>query len=241
LPSDTPPAAIVRCVVDDDGPVDCITVVGAGAAVAEVDGAVLRLGLEVTAATAAAALAELAQRSETVLTAGRAAGLTSTELQTQGLSLQPRWDGPSQRVVGYRAEHTLSVVVVVADVTAAPQLIDALSGAAGDALRLGGLVMTSSSEPAARGDAAERALHNARQQAERLARAAGVALGRVLTIRELPTGRRFPGGTVFLAAASQPGAASAAVPVEAGSATIATELTVSYAIDGSLNPETTPH
>lgn len=239
MPSDTLPAAIVRCVADEDGQVDCITVVGTGAAVAEVDGAVLRLGLEVTADTAAAALTELARRSETVLTAGRAAGLTSAELQTQGLSLQPRWDGPSQRVVGYRAEHTLSVVI--ADVTAAPQLIDALSGAAGDALRLGGLVMTSSGEAAARGDAAERALQNARQQAERLARAAGVTLGRVLTIRELPAGRRSPGGTVFLAAASQPGAASAAVPVEAGTATIATELTVSYAIDGSLNPGTTPH
>jgi uncharacterized protein YggE len=221
-------------VVTEDGSVDAITVVGTGVAVAEVDGAVLRLGLEVTAGTAAAAMAELAQRSEAVSTAGRAAGLISAEVQTQGLTLQPRWEGPTQRVVGYRAEHTLSVIV--ADIAAAPRLIDVLSGAAGDALRLGGIVMTSSGEPGARADAAERALYNARQQAERLARAAGVTLGRVLTIREQPTSRPFSGGTVFAAAASGPGAAAAAIPVEPGTSTIVAELTVSYAINDSPGP-----
>jgi uncharacterized protein YggE len=219
-------------VVAEEGPVDVITVVGTGAAVAEVDGAVLRLGLEVTAGTATAAMSELAQRSDAVSTAGRAAGLTGADLQTQGLSLQPRWEGPTQRVVGYRAEHTLSVIV--ADVASAPRLIDVLSGAAGDALRLGGLVMTSSGEPAARADAAERALRNARQQAERLAHAAGVTLGRVLSIRELPASRPFSAGTVFLAAAS--GAATAAVPVEPGTSTIVAELTVSYAISDVPDP-----
>lgn len=221
---------------DENGPVNSITVVGTGAAAAEIDGAVLRLGLEITANTAAEALTELTQRSEAVSTAGRAAGLTSAELQTQGLSLQPRLEGPTQRVMGYRAAHTLSVII--ADIAAAPPLIDALSDAAGDALRLSGLAMTSSGEPAARADAAERALHNARRQAERLARAAGVTLGRVLTIRELSASRPRPLGTVP-AGAPEPRAATAAIPVEAGASMIVTELTVSYAITDSPTSDTT--
>lgn len=111
--------------VDEDSPVNSITVVGTGAAAAEIDGAVLRLGLEVTANPAAEALTELAQRSGAVSTAGRAAGLTAAGLQTQGLVLQPRLEGPTQQVVGYRAAHTLSVII--ADIAAAPPLIDALS------------------------------------------------------------------------------------------------------------------
>lgn len=99
--------------------------------------------------------------------------------------------------------------------------------------------MISSSEPAARADAAERALHTARQQAERLARAAGVTLGRVLTIRELPASRPRPIGPVPTAGASEPRAATASIPVEAGASMIVTELTVSYAINDSPNPNTT--
>jgi uncharacterized protein YggE len=98
---------------DNTESVHRMSVVGTGAAVAQVDGAVLRLGLEVSAGTAGEALTELAERSDAVSPAGRAAGLTGAELQTQGLSLNPPLDGPTERVIAYRAAHNLSVTILV--------------------------------------------------------------------------------------------------------------------------------
>jgi uncharacterized protein len=202
-----------------------IVVTGEGSAVVTPDAAVLQVGLETRADSAGEALSIVGERSAAVLAAARDRGVSDDDLQTRGVSLYPQMDEHGRRVVGYVAAYSLTVRV--GGVAAASLVVDAISQAAGDALRLGGFRLSSSAIDTARADAGAQAVDDARRRAQRLAEAAGVRLGRVLSITE--TGTAVPGPpTVRFAmrAAHVP----APVPLEAGSHELTARVTVTIEI-----------
>ncbi len=213
----TPPREAVR---------DVIVVTGQGSAELRPSQVILDVGLACRAGSPGDALTAVTARAEAVIAAARGAGLAEEDLQTQGLAVAPHFDSKHDRVVDYRSSYTLELTV--RDVAGAPGVVDAVAGAAGDALRLGGFRLTSPLAAAARAEAGVAAVRDARDRAERLAAAAGVGLGRVLEIVEDPPPelpiRRPPMRMAAMAAASM------APPLEEGSERVVTHVRITYAL-----------
>src|SRR5258707_14588173 len=118
-----------------------------------------------------------------VLQALKGAGIEEKDIQTSRLSLQPQSapnrSGPSA-IAGYRASNR--VTVRVRDVTKVASVIDTLVGAGAN--EIGGInfVVSQASKPL--DEARERAVADARRNAEIYAKAAGVTLGPPLSISE---------------------------------------------------------
>lgn len=160
-----------------------IVVTGEGRVEAAPDLATVTAGVQTEAAAAAPALAATSAAMRSVFEALAAAGIAPADMQTSQLSVDPVWadDGAGvSRVRGYSASNL--VTIRVREIAQLGAVIDAV-GAAG-ANRVFGIAFELS-EPRAQLDAArERAVADARAKAELLAKAAGVTLGPVQSIRE---------------------------------------------------------
>ncbi len=209
----------------DAASLNTIVVVGEGSARISPDTAVLNVGLETRADSAGEALTLVTERSTAVLAAAKAQGVPDADLQTHGLALRPQVDQQGRRVIGYNASYWLELHI--RDVATAPGVVDAVSQAAGDALRLGGFHLAASATEAARAEAGAHAVKDARRRAEALAQAAGVRVGRVLSIAEAGVATPAPGPRLHrvATASASPGAA---VPVEVGSEELTARLTVRF-------------
>jgi uncharacterized protein YggE len=202
-----------------------ITARGTGEVIGVPDVLHLNLSVETRATTATEALADDSRRTQAVLDRLEAAGVAKRDLQTTGLSLSPVYDDEGQRITAYQASN--AVAVTLRDLDRAGEVIDAAATVAGDAARLYGLQFaiddTSELYAQARMDAVRRAATQARQ----LARASGVELGAIRSIREEPAGRQ-PLPTYDTGAS---GAARLAVPLEPGTQELRLQVTVVYEID----------
>ena len=203
-----------------------ISVSGEGEARAVPDRAVVTLGVESRASTAAAAAADNAQRQRAVLDTLRKLGFTPEQLSTSNYSVQPDMqydpEGRTARVVGYVVSNT--VRVELRQVDRAGQVIDA--ALAKGANQVHGLGFYLSDPGPARRAAIADAMTRARQDAEALARAAGGSLGGVL---ELSTSPMPVGPIMFRQVASAMARGDAATPVEAGEEVVRASVTARWA------------
>ncbi|MEO1680015.1 MAG: SIMPL domain-containing protein [Pseudomonadota bacterium] len=171
-----------------------LTVRASGRVEAEPDMATITLGVAREAETAEAAVAAMSEAAGAMLAALEAAGLESRDVQTSGLSLQPRWrqydraqDRPPE-IVGYVA--STDVTVRVRDLEALGGLLDTVVGEGANAFR--GLSF-GLQEPEPVQDAARvEAVREGRARAELLAEAAGVTLGRLISLSEESDARPMP-------------------------------------------------
>ncbi len=202
-----------------------LAVTGTGRVDAAPDMAVVTLGVQTQARTAAQALADNNARLASVIARLREAGIAPRDVQTSGLSLGPRYDygdGRTPRLVGYEASNQLSVRVRALD-TLGTVLDAAVSDGANT---LGGLTFTLADPGPARDAALAAAAADARRKAQLMAEAAGVRLGRVLEITE--HGGYAPPQPMLRAAMAD--AAPASVPVEAGEISYSATVGIVYAL-----------
>ncbi len=221
-----PPAPI------DPGP-GRISVVGEGQASAAPDLAVTQLTVMRAAPTAAAALGDANTAMEAVRGAMSSFGVEARDLQTSGFQIAPQYrydtrsDGTQAPpvVTGYEVRNTLSVKV--RDMGRLGELLDR---AVQLGVNEGGSISFQIENDAALRDAARRdAVTRARASAEVLAEAAGLKLGRVVTIedsqaRQVPQ-PPMPFDSMRMMAAS---ATAAKVPVEAGENTVTSDVRIVY-------------
>ena len=204
-----------------------IVVEGRGAMEVSPDVALLQVNLEADADSAGEALTTVSDRATSVSSAALGVGLQDEDVKTTGLSVFPQMDHSGLRIHHYRASYGLRVRL--RDITSGPRLIESVSAAAGDALRLGGFQLAVSDQGAARAEAGIRAVADARERAGRLAEAADVRLGRVVSIVESPAAIWSRPRMVMAAAAApvppQP-------PMQAGTEEIAVQATVTFEIVG---------
>lgn len=208
-----------------------IAVTGQGEAAVAPDMAILSLSVMREAATAREALDEANAAMRDVIEAMRGEGVESRDLQTSGLSIQPRYVYPERsgeegpRIVGYQVSNTLTVRV--RDIERVGQILD-LSVTLG--VNQGGSILMTNDDPAAAlEDARSAAVENARAKAETLAEAAGVRLGRVMSISEQmrqPDMRPLGAPPMAMRMAAE----DASVPVEAGENTYRVNVDVSFEI-----------
>lgn len=175
-----------------DPPNSTVTVSGVGRVSIAPDIAMVTLGVNARAATAAEASADAARRMSAVLTRIKSLGVTDADLATVTYSVEPRMsmarsEEPAQ-VVGYQVLNLVQVTIrKMAD---ASPIVDAAMGAGANVVRE--IHFTRGDPSPAQGQARALAVSDAMAKARELAAAANVRLGKVLSIRESSAPRPIP-------------------------------------------------
>jgi uncharacterized protein YggE len=209
--------------------VPSITAQGTGKVTGIPDVLSVSLAIHTEGDTANGTLQENSLRTQQMLDATKGAGVDPKDVQTTSVSLGPRYDftNPNRpRIIGYSADNSFEVKL--RDLSKAGSIIDGLSSLAGDFLQVQGIGYSIDDSTdllsAARADAVKRAA----AQAKQLAEAAGVNLGPVRSITEVPqTTPLFATGAAAGAATDQ---ASVPVPLAPGSQQLTLTVTVVYDI-----------
>lgn len=204
-----------------------IVVTGQGEASTSPDMAIVSLSVMREAESAREALDENNAAMAAVIAAMKEAGIAPRDLQTAGLSIQPRYVYPSSggeeqpRIAAYQVSNTLTVRV--RDISAVGAIIDR-SVTLG--VNQGGSITFTNEDPSAVIDEArKRAVRDAVNRAGTLADAAGVPLGSIVEISETQPDMPQP---VFIKARMK--AADGSVPVEAGENTYRISVNVTFSI-----------
>lgn len=200
-----------------------ITVNGSGQVNMTPDIAIVRLGVQTEADSAAQALDDNSVRMQAVISATQAAGIAAEDIRTTGLRLQPRYDRPDDggvsQVTGYQASN--NVEVTVRDLALLGPLLDEAVAAGSNTIDNIRFEVTDRAALAAA--AREAAMNDAIAKAEQLTDLAGTTLGPVVTIRET-------GGTTPIVVQEAAAFESAAVPVQPGTQTIEASVQVVWHI-----------
>lgn len=191
------------------------------------DRAHVRFAVETQAPSAAEATGENADRMDAVIRALRRLEVPGMEIETSGYQLNPVYNRPERgataTIEGYRALN--HVEVTLGDVEAVGRVIDV--GVTSGANRVAGLGFEATDTRAARLEALEMAVQKAREEAQTMADALGVALGAPLEVRG---GAETPGPVRLSYARAEMMQAQATTPVEAGEHTVRASVTVKYRI-----------
>jgi uncharacterized protein YggE len=209
---------------DDHGPAT-ITVTGEGTVTAAPDLATVSLGVTTQGGTASEAMAANSAALSAVLERVKAAGVEDRDIQTSALNLNPNWagtDGSSVPTIqGYVAMNQLQVRV--RDLAKLGPVLDA--AIADGANTLNGVSFGLQDPDPAMDQARKDAVAEARARAELLTAAAGVALGRIVSISE--SGGYAPPMPMYRMEAAM---AEAPVPVEGGEVGVTANVTVVWEI-----------
>ncbi|WP_279482134.1 SIMPL domain-containing protein [Aureimonas sp. SK2] len=210
-----------------------ISVTGEGHASGTPDLAVTQLTVMRSAPTAAEALAQANDAMEAVRGAMSGFGVEARDLQTSGFQIAPQYryenrsDGTQAPpvVTGYEVRNTLSVKV--RDLARLGELLD-------KAVQLGvneggSIAFQIEDDSGLRNEARREAVREARASAETLAEAAGLKLGRVVTIEDVagsafPPPPPMPFGELRMAAP----ASASKVPVEVGESMVTSDVRIVY-------------
>ncbi len=198
-----------------------ISVGGTGSVETEPDTATTSFGVVTQGATAKEAMAQNSTAMTNVIEALKRAGVAAKDLQTQYVSLDPRYDNQGREVQGYNASN--SVVARVRDLTQVGSVIDAAIAAGANGVS--GPSLSREDRDKLYNDALEKAVADAKSKAEVLARAAGVAVGPVQSVSENQQGG---GGPMPMGYAMR--AAGDATPIEAGTTQITASVRVVFTL-----------
>src|SRR5688572_5248629 len=194
-----------------------ITVVGTASVSSVPDRAELSFGVESQGQTAKAALAANAAEMRKVIAAVKAAG--GTNVRTQSVSLSPRY-GEANEVQAFVAVN--SVAATIGEVAKAGALIDAAVGAGAN--QVYGPSLSSGDQTERYREALKAAVANARANAQVLAAAANLSLGRVTAIVEAG------GGPQPLPYAAEKAMALDSTPIEPGTQQTTANVTVTFSV-----------
>ena len=204
-----------------------ITVSGHGEVTATPDMASIQTGVTTEADTARAALDDNTKAMQKVLDGLKGAGIAEKDLQTSQFSIYPvyrndKTTNNTPKITGYRVTNQLSVIV---------RDLSKLGGILDQTVTLGANQMngisfsiddTAKLEDDARTNAVRDALHNAKL----IAGAAGVAVGRIVSIQENGSSAPSP---VYMKAMRMEAAGS--VPVAAGEQTVSSNVSMTVEIE----------
>lgn len=145
--------------------------------------AVVTVGAQVQRPAAADAGAEVSRIADQVLARLQALGIRRQDVRTSGVQLTPVFSTPREgapQVVGYRATYTLTVTVT--DLRQVGPVIDEAVKAGANQVQGVGFGLRDDTE--ARREALTRAVRDARDKADTIARAAGLQLKGIVQITE---------------------------------------------------------
>jgi uncharacterized protein YggE len=196
-----------------------LSVVGTGVVKTQPDTATTSFGVTTQAADAQQAIPKNSAAMAKVIAALKGAGIDAKDIQTQFVSLDPRYDDQGRQIAGYTASNTASAVV--RDLPKVGDVID--SAIAAGANTVSGPSLAREDKDKLYREALEAAVADARVKATVLAHASGVSLGAVRSLSE-SSAPQYP---VPYAAAMR---ATDSTPVEPGTAEITATVSVVFAL-----------
>lgn len=213
-----------------DAPQRTITVTGQGEARAAPDLARLSAGVRTQAAEAKQALAANTQAMNKVFAAMRRAGIADKDMQTSNVSVRPIYAShpPGQpqtepaKIIGYQVSNQVSVVV--RDLSKLGTDLDAFVGAGAN--QLYGVSFDIANPEPLQDRAREAAVKDAIRKAELMTKAAGVKLGKLLTMSESSSSGPVPKMALARAAME-----AAPVPTAAGEQSVEARVNLTFAIE----------
>ncbi|HKW73493.1 MAG TPA: SIMPL domain-containing protein [Candidatus Dormibacteraeota bacterium] len=218
--STRPPAVLVNAATTSSSAIGPAILTSGDATVSKKpDQAIIGMGIESQASTAAAAQSDLAAKAGGLITKIKSLGVVDKDLNTSGYWIGPMYSPGGQSVTGYRASEQLQVKWHNVDTTG--KALDAVvqEGGATNVNVSFGLA----DPKAAQAEARSLAIADAKSKAQAMASAAGVKVGQVLRVSDLSSSGPIP---IYR------GAASAAAPtqVPVGEVTVQVTVEVDFAI-----------
>lgn len=204
-----------------------LTVTGEGQSRVAPDLATVQLGVTTQAESASDAMRQNAEAQSAVIAALREAGLAEADIQTSGLNLNPLMrygDGVAPEVTGYQASNI--VTVRVAEMERLGEVLDAIVAAGANEIQ--GIQFTREDGADTLDEARREAVEDARRKAEVMAEAAGVTLGPIMVLRDVPQNGGMPRPMMRMEAAM----ADASTPVQPGEMSMAAQVEIEFALTG---------
>ncbi|WP_353953151.1 SIMPL domain-containing protein [Knoellia sp. S7-12] len=200
---------------------DHVEVTGRGAHHVVPDLVIVRARVQCDARDVASALTESSNRTAAALQAAADHGVEARDRRTDDVGIHPRHDQNGRKVIGYTAYQAFRLTV--RDRDRVGDLLQALAGAAGDALAVDGIEMGADQTDEAVAGARDAAFEDARLRATRFAGLAGAELGKVLHIREGGADDHTPRPMMARMADF-----AGSMPIEGGTQAISTTVTVRW-------------
>jgi uncharacterized protein YggE len=204
-----------------------ITVTGAGTAKIAPDRASFTVGVITNSPSVSEAFRGNNEKTHQVVDALKQRGVKDTEIQTSNFSIASAYDvSTGSKKIEYNVIN--SVTVTREDPKAVSDLIAAAVEAGAN--EANGVTFFNSDPTSTRDRAIERAVKDARAQAEKLAAATGSTLGRATIISTMPTGGDLSNvnGWMRLNTMQEAITVTAAPAIESGTSTIAYSVTITY-------------
>ncbi len=202
-----------------------ITVSATGTAEAEPDRARITSGVSTEAETARQALTQNNETMSKIIDELKAKGVDPKDIQTASFNVEPVMDyskdGQPPKLRGYRVSN--QVIVLVRNLDQLGDVLDDVVSAGANQIQ--GLTFEVSKEDTLKDDARKEAVANALRRAKLLAAAAGAEVGNVLQISEETSSN---GPITYAPRLAK--AATASVPIEAGTSTLEASVTVTWAL-----------
>jgi uncharacterized protein YggE len=208
--------------------VPVLTVVGSGEAAARPDTAEVQAGIVSEASTAREALDANTTAMQALYKTLTAFNMAERDRQTVAFNVSPTYSreerrGQPPRIVAYRVENR--VRLTIRELDRLGELLDALVTQGANTIH--SIQFRVGNPKPVLDQARQAAVEEARHKATLYARAAGVALGRVLALREEQAAPPTP-----MPVAERMMAAEAAVPMAPGEATFTVRVVVTYELVG---------
>jgi uncharacterized protein YggE len=205
-------------------PETTITLTGKGTVDHAPDVAMISVGVQVEAKTAAEAMTQQAQQMNGVFAAVKAAGIADRDMQTGNLSLNPVYEYPNNarpRLTGYQASNQLTIKVRKLDTLG--QTMDAVVKGGGNTIH--GVSFSIDQPDKFQNDARIEAIKDAASKAELYAQAVGYKVKRIVTISEQEF---YPQPVPMMMQTRNQDMAAAATPIAAGEVSLTQTVNVVF-------------
>jgi len=205
-----------------------IAIAGEGKITAIPDIAEISLGIQTEKLTVAAAQKENTEKMNSIIAELKNMGVEAKDIQTTNYSIYPRYDwlDGKQLLRGYIVSQNVSIKI--RDLEKVGTIVDK-AGSLG-ANEVGSLSFTIDEPEQLRQEARIKALANAKEKAEALAKAAGVKLGKLVSFNESSSGSLPVYRDYSMKALGLEESVDAAPAIEAGSQDIIINVMVTYEV-----------
>jgi uncharacterized protein YggE len=211
-----------------DTPKSDIGVSGTGRVSVTPDTAIASIGVEITAPTLAEATKEASEKMTAVVNAIKAAGVDAKDIQTTSYNVYPLTNSPKEgetpKITAYRVSNIVTVKVrKIADLGT---ILDGALEAGANSVN--SVFFTVNDPSKAQDEARTAAVKEAMAKAQTLATAAGVKVGKIISISDIQGGViPYYRSSVFESVPAQAGGAG---PVESGSTEIVATVEMHFEI-----------
>ncbi|HEV7957921.1 MAG TPA: SIMPL domain-containing protein [Acidimicrobiales bacterium] len=201
-----------------------ITVTGSGTVTGTPNTVGFQIGVQTTAASAAAALSENNAKTAALEASLLQNGVTKKNVQTSDLNIYDNTN-PMGAIISFSASDDLNVTTH--NLAKAGAAIDAAAHAVGNGIQLSGITFSISNESKFLASARARAIQNAHTEASQIAKGGGTTVGSIVKV----TDEENTGSTgIILPYAQFASTAAHSVPIEAGSQSINVQVEVVYSL-----------